>query len=111
MNTTIIIIVTAIIISLLITAREGYQQRDRVEPKQKYSKIWHQLGFFIRFLLTGITFVLTLNWYLTSLMVIIFWPLYNIACNIGAKKKWYYLSDKGIDGMIRKLLPFVKFDK
>jgi hypothetical protein len=36
---------------------------------------------------------------------------YNISCNIGLKKKWYYVSNTGIDGIIRKLLPFINFDK
>ena len=108
---TVKIISIVIVIAMLLAVREGFSLRDRIDPGKGYSKAWHWFGFLIRLLLAGIMFQATFNWWLTGIVVVIIWPVYNIACNIGLKKKWYYLSNKGIDGVIRKLLPFIRFDK
>lgn len=100
-----------LLVCLLITVREGFQQRDRVEPENGYSKAWHWFGFLMRFLVFALVFRLGQSWIYNSIAIVILWPLYNIACNIGMKQKWYYLSNKGIDGFIRKCLPFINFDK
>lgn len=95
----------------MIILREGFQQRDRVKPSPKTSAIWHGLGWVIRFDLLLLLYVLQVNIWLLIVATILMWPVYNIACSIGRKQKWYYVDTKGIDGIIRKLLPFIKFDK
>lgn len=105
------IISLIIVVALFIVVREGFQQRDRVEPENGYSKAWHWFGFLIRLMVAGIMFQSSKDWLLTGLTIFILWPVYNIACNIGAKQKWYYLSKSGIDLIIRKCLPFINFDK
>ena len=105
------IISMVIVIALLLAVREGFSLRDKIEPDKGFSKAWHWFGFLIRLLLAGIMFQASFNWFLTGIVIVILWPVYNIASNIGLKQKWYYLSNKGIDGILRKLLPFIKFDK
>jgi hypothetical protein len=98
-------------IGFLIVIREGFQQRDRVDPNQSISALWHSYGFVIRFLVFGLLYRDGASWLTLTSSVILMWPLYNLACNIGGKKKWYYVSKKGIDLIIRKILFFVNFDK
>ena len=105
------IISIVIVIAILLAVREGFSLRDRIDPGKGYSKAWHWFGFLIRLLLTVIMFQASFDWLLTGIVIVILWPVYNIACNIGLKQKWYYKSKSGIDGVIRKMLPFIKFDK
>jgi len=98
-----------IVLGLFLVAREGFQQRDRIEPNKDYSKAWHIMGWFMRLLLVGAIYQCTLNWYYVVGMTFLLWVIYNISCNIGSKQKWFYLSDSGIDKILRKILFFVKF--
>jgi hypothetical protein len=99
-----------LLIALLITIREGFQQRDILVPDPAVSFAWHLYGWMIRFFVFSLLFRLGATFWMLVLSVFIMWPLYNIACNIGRKNKWYYLSDKGLDGIIRKMLPFINFN-
>jgi len=98
-----------ILIALLITLREGLQQRDRVAHSKQMSKLWHGVGFVIRMLLITVVYLLTFNLILTVVTGLILTVFYSIACAIGSKQKWYYLSDSGIDKLLKKLLFFIKF--
>jgi fatty-acid desaturase len=98
-------------LSAFLLAREIFQLRDKTEPNKGYSKAWHAMGWFMRLLVVGLIFQATFNWLLTTLMIIILWPVYNISCNIGLKRKWYYVSNSGIDWVIRKIFFFINFDK
>ncbi len=103
-----IVIFTTIIMLIL---REGFQQRDSIIPNKKIKAIWHGLGWVIRFNLLFLLYILKIDIWFLILAIILMWPVYNIACNIGRKQKWYYVGKNGIDGIIRKILPFIKFDK
>lgn len=103
-------IILLIIITLLITLREGFQQADSLKHSEHLSKIWHILGFLIRSLLFTLFYIIGTHWLILATSVLIMWPLYNIACNIGRKQKWYYLSNSGIDKILRKIFFFIKFD-
>lgn len=79
------------------------------------SKLSHQMGLFLRI---GLFFILGLDAKHTEVMlillllyVIIAWPMFNITINIFRKMKWYYVGTGGIDGLIRKVLFFINFDK
>ena len=51
-----------LVIAILIIVREGFQQRDRVDPNKGYSKAWHWFGFLLRLLFAGVMFQLTFSW-------------------------------------------------
>jgi len=91
-------------IAVLIVIREGFQQRDRVDPGKGYSKAWHWFGFIMRLLLAGAIYQTSQSWTLTIITIAFLWVGYNMSCNIGAKKPLFYLSDKGIDGAIKRFL-------
>jgi len=98
-------------LALLIVIRESFQERTRVKPNPGISDLWHAYGWLMRFLLFGLLYRSGATWLMLSASVIIMWPLYNIGCNIGAGRRWYYVSKRGIDLIIRKILFFVNFDK
>ena len=100
-----------LVVALFLIAREGFQQRDRVDPSNPVSKTWHAFGWFMRLLITGVAYQSTGSYLYVLLFVVLFWPVYNISCNIGAKRKWYYVSKSGIDGLIRKMFYKINFDQ
>ncbi len=105
----ILLILFAIV--LLIVLREGYQQADSKEPSEQLSKIWHTLGGFMRAFIVVLFYLLNAHLYILIAIVFLLWPVYNIACNLGRKQHPLYLSDRGIDKLIKKVLFFVKFPK
>lgn len=105
------IISLIIALAVFLIVREGFQLRDKVEPENGYSRAWHWFGFLMRLMIAGIMFQVSGSWLLTVLVIVILWPVYNISCNIGMKKKWHYLSKSGIDLVLRKIFRFINFDK
>lgn len=103
------IIIFAII--LMIILREGFQQRDNIAHTKKLSKTWHAMGFVMRALVFVLLYLRGVGWVLLVVAGLSMWMVYNITCNIGRKQKWYYVGKSGIDGVIRKVLPFINFDK
>jgi len=97
-------------LSLLIVIREGFQQADWKKHNPAYSDIWHLLGWVMRFIAFALLYRFGASWITLIISVVIMWPVYNIACNIGRGNKWYYLSKKGIDLLLRKVFFFVNFD-
>jgi len=95
----------------LIVAREGFQQADWKKHNPAYSDIWHVLGWVMRFIAFAMLYRTDANWIMLAVSVILMWPIYNIFINIGRGNKWYYVSKKGIDLLIRKVFFFVNFDK
>jgi hypothetical protein len=101
-----------LIIAFLITIREGLQHRDRIIPSKTLSKCWHYVGGFMRISLFVLLYFVTHNWMILSACAIIMFPLYNIACSVGRKQKWWYVGNVALtDRMIRKLFFFINFDK
>ena len=98
-------------IALLIVMREGYQQADSKEPSEQLSDVWHTLGWFMRALVILSMYLLDADLYLLIAAGLVMWPIYNVACNLGRKQHPLYLSDHGIDKLIKKVLFFVKFPK
>ena len=90
-------------IALLIILREGYVLRDKVEPNPTHSKIWHVLGWLMRFILWGLAYRLGFNTIELVILAVMLSLIYNSSCSVGLKKGLFYLSDKGIDGFIKRL--------
>jgi len=55
----------------------------------------------IRLLLIAVVYLLSYNLILTVVTGLILTVFYSISCAIGSKQKYYYLSDRGIDGFIK----------
>ena len=73
-----------------------------VTKDHKYSGWWHTAGFVTRGFIVMIAFVAGgLLW--AGIVAFVAWLPYNIIINLIMKQKWYYLSDSGIDGFIKKL--------
>lgn len=98
-------------IAFLIVFREGYQQADNVRHSKRLSAIWHGLGFLMRLFVFALIYLSGANVYLLIAAGLLMWPVYNIACNISRGQHWFYLSNHGIDKLIKKVLFFVKFPK
>lgn len=98
------------LIVILIPLREGYQQRDRVEPSKYTSNIWHGLGLIMRLILILFIYITTKNLIYTTATLFMLTVVYSIACAIGSKQKWYYLSNRGIDKILRRLLFWIDFN-
>lgn len=95
----------------MLVLREAFQQADFKKHNPAYSDIWHILGFMMRFIIFGVLFQVGAKTWVLALSVLLMWPAYNVAINIGRGNKWYYVSKRGIDGIIRKVFFFVNFDK
>lgn len=114
---TIVVLIFLTLFAFLIKegAERAYDKQVK-SPKNKLSKLYHIMSLFVRlglFLTLGY-FTKDLTEYkllLLASFVIIAWPMYNITINIFRKDKWYYVGKGGIDGVIRKLLPLINFDK
>jgi len=88
----------------LIALREGFQLNDKIQPDKWISTLWHGFGWLIRFFLFGVLYRLDANTFTLIAYIIIAWPVYNIACNIGLKQKWYYVgSTSFIDKALKAL--------
>jgi len=98
----------AIVAGVLIVLRESFKRRDEVKPSKAVSNWWHIYGWFMRLFVIGIVYQVSHNWWYVLFMVVLLFPIYNIGCAIGGKQKWYYLSGKGIDGLLLDIWMFIK---
>ena len=109
-------LVSILIALFLIAIREGLVIADMQDNTYK-SKIlsgwWHKMGMVIRGFLILAIFLLVqehhgysswIFWGYVAASFLLSSLWYNIAINLITGKKWYYLSDKGIDGFIKRLL-------
>lgn len=91
-----IIILTAIWNGLVI---KWYNTKD-----QKYSKLWHGVGFIIRGLLVLLVYLITLNLWITAITAFVCWILYNMIINKLNDWGLFYIGKTStIDKLIRKL--------
>ena len=107
MITSILLIITIIIISFW----NGYVILWYLEKNSKYNKIWHQLGFIIRFILIQDIYLISYNILLTIIQLIVGSIIYDIIINLLMKQKWYYLGDTTIDKFLKQFLKFLKCQK
>lgn len=71
--------------------------------KGKYSNQWHFVGGLIRALLIGLVYVNSGLW-LAIGTAFLCWMPYNMIINKIMGNGLFYLSDKGIDGFIKRLI-------
>jgi hypothetical protein len=110
-------LLVALLIALFILGpREGLVIADKRDGSQKaknYSSWWHKLGWLNRaFIVLGIFLYVQQyfsysDWQLYAWPLagfVLSWPWYNISINLIRKRPILDLSDKGIDGFIKRLL-------
>jgi len=73
----------------------------------KYSREWHIVGWIIRMLLVTIFFLISGIWW-AIVVGFISWIPYNIIISLIVWKKWWYLSDSGIDKIFKSILQWIK---
>ena len=105
-------IITIAALILLVLFREGVQQRYMyINQTKRLSTIWHALGFWLRFVLIGLTYVVTVDLWFTGVALILLSVGYNVTINLFKGHRWYYVGTIAwTDRMIRKVLWFVKFE-
>jgi hypothetical protein len=118
LNAAIVFVFLALFAFML---KEGAERlSDKIENAYitgNQSWLSHRAGWAIRFFLLAIIGVVghhlktSTYWELISLYMLLAWPGFNITINIFRKSKWYYVGKNGIDGLIRKCLPFINFDQ
>lgn len=97
----ITIIVFCIIV--LVAVWNGYVIRWKLTGKQKYSNIWHVVGFFVRLCLVAVVYINS-GWLIALGAGFICWLPYNIIINIVNKWPIFYIGKTSkIDILIRKL--------
>jgi len=88
---------------VLTAAWNGLVIKWHQTESKKISKAWHDVGFFIRALLVVLIYMQSGLWP-AVIAAFIAWIPYNVIISLIAWKKWWYLSDTGIDGIIKRLV-------
>lgn len=92
---------TILLIILLLAVWNGLVIEWKL--KGKYSKQWHMAGGLIRALLIGLVYINSgIYWALGA--AFLSWLPYNMIINLLMGNGLFYLSDKGIDGWIKRLI-------
>jgi len=109
-------LISAIIAVTILGAVNGvlikWKNSKTIEEEKMWSKWWH------RGMLTIRTFIILMLWFTLHNYLIIGTVLfvtaieYNVTINLINGLKWYYVgTTAATDKLIRKLLPFVKWEK
>jgi hypothetical protein len=90
---------------------EAEKLRDR--DLRMWSKWWHRCGLAIRVFIWLIVFFITNKDYTISGIVILAdWILFPVITNLINNLKWYFVGTTAkTDILIRKMFPFINFDK
>jgi len=75
------------------------------------SKYWHTIAFIVKLPLVAVAYIES---GLIAALVVTFicWIPYNIVIALMMGQKWYYVGKTAwTDKLIRKLLPFINFDR
>lgn len=105
------------VLMLFFDYLEGFILRSGKYEADALSFAWHAVGWFNRLFIFIMVIIITdSNIYHAVAAVIILWPLFNVACNIGLNKaKWWRFWDFGttqmMSGMIKDLLTWIKRKK
>jgi hypothetical protein len=101
---------------LVINWQQSLPVSDKATPEQyanatRLSWVWHGIGFVFHFLLV-VLFAFVGGWLWAVIGFFLNWIGHNIIIAVIMGQKWYYVGKTAwFDKMIRKLLPFIKFDK
>jgi len=96
------ILVLCLVLVLVIAVWNGLVIMWYITKDIKWSQLWHKVGFVIRAIIVLMSFIEG-GWLWALIVAFVAWVPYNIIINKIMKQKWYYLSDSGIDGFIKKL--------
>ena len=92
----LVVLLTAVWNGLVI---KWYNTKD-----QKYSKMWHGVGFVVRGLLVLLAYLTTFNFWITFALAFICWMPYNIIINKLNDWGWFYIGTTStIHKLIRKI--------
>ena len=95
----------------LIALWNGYVIRWFLTKDEKYSKIWHGIGFMVRALLCA-TLYLQAGLLLALIAAFVCWLPYNVIINLVNKWPMFYVGKSSkIDLLIRRVFFFINFDK
>lgn len=97
---------TYIIITLILLTAfwNGLVIQWYLTKEQRYSKLWHGVGFVIRALLVLLTYLLS-TWQMALIAAFLSWLPYNMIINICMKQPLFYIGKtSAIDKLIRKIL-------
>lgn len=101
------VMVLLIVIVVLIAAWNGlvitWEQEKNEKNKADLKAWWHKIGFVIRACLALIAFI-HIGWVEALIVSFVCWIPYNIIISKIAWNKWFVLGNKGIDGVIKRLL-------
>jgi hypothetical protein len=82
------------------------------DEEQMWSKWWHRGMLAIRAFIVLMMWVVLYDYTITGIVLFATAIEYNITINLINKLKWYYVgTTAATDKLIRKLLPFVKWEK
>lgn len=103
------IIIALLLISPFMGLILKWHNEPNVNFKAYWSKWWHRIALAIRVCLWLSVWMLTANWILTLVVVIIDCIAYPIIINLINGWKWYYLgSTSKIDILIKKTIVWLK---
>ena len=98
----------ALVAVLFLVVHEWFRMRSSVDKNKAYSKAWHIMSWFVRLMITGIIHQAYFNWWITSAAIVFFFPVWNLVCANALRQKWNYLSDHGIDAIIKTIIKSFK---
>jgi len=124
LDTMITFLVLFVVISILFSVFNGlvinWQQAlpvsDKATPEQyakskRLSWVWHKIGFIIHFLLV-VLFAFVGGWIWMLVGFFLNWIGHNIIIALMMGQKWYFVGTTAdTDKLIRKLFPFINFDR
>ena len=102
------------VLMLFFDYREGFILRSGKYEAGALSFAWHAVGWFNRLFIFIMVMIITdRDMFHAVMAVIILWPLFNVACNIGLNKpKWWRFWDFGttqmMSGAIKELINWLK---
>jgi len=107
MTTTILILISLLLFALW----NGLVIKWKLSGDQKYSRYWHIVAFLVKLPLVAVVFIAS-DWYFALVAGFVCWIPYNVIIALVIGQRWYYVGKTAwFDIQIRKLLPFIKFDK
>lgn len=101
------IILACILFSVAFANRNAWQRQEVGVANPKASKKWHLWEFIVKCCFAFVIALLTDTWFhrgFALLMVTsIDFFLFPLVLNLRTGQRWYYLSDSGIDKLLKKI--------
>jgi hypothetical protein len=114
LDTLITLLVFTLLISVLFSVFNGLiinWKNSTAEKAERLSFAWHGVGLVMHVLLVALIAFIG-GWLWAVMGFFLNWIGHNIIIAVIMGQKWYYVGKTAwFDKMIRKLLPFINFDK